>query len=358
MNRTPEEKLFDHLSEIDPALLDEAMELNSAEKLQEKVKTVPFTKGPLFRWTAAIAACLAIVLCILPLLQNTTPPPGGEQPNTPPMLYDPTWPTWPTNPSQPITPSIPSESLDPPWITAGTNISIESADMLNYYSAIYLLAQQNTVNFTSAGSNSGYGLTLLDTLDTTEPPANTESPQVNPPADPTVPPYTEDDYYEYPIDPNAQFHLTQVIFFRFNLTGDGFLAQTLGTGIVDAVITDFDIFGDYLITFKNGDKYFSCLTNGYSPSEFEFSTHKYIKDFNVVKNGRQTNYRFAVNLNGNMQVDHFECDYFDYFAPDNNPDGVLPVVGETYIADTDLTFTIDQLETYFQNIQFPTQTEQ
>ena len=390
MNRTPEEKIFDHLSEIDPALLDEAMELDSAEKLQ---KTIPFTQRPAFRWTAAIAACLAFLLCILPLLQNAAPLPGGEQPNTPPMLYDPTWPTRPTNPSQPGNPTVPGESLDPPWITPGTNLSIDSADMLNYYSAIYLLSRQYQADLTAADSSSGYGLTLLSELDNTEPPygdipiystpsstmppdvdyddpeppppppwenepenteppANTEGPPVNPPTDSSIPSYTEDDYYEYPIDPNTQFHLTQVIFFRFNLTGDGFLAQTLGTGIVDAVITDFDIFGDYMVTFKNGDKYFSCLTNGHGPSEFEFSTHKYIEGFNVVKNGRQTNYRFAVNLDGNMQVDHFECDYFDYFNP-GNPDGIMQVVGETYIANTDLTFTIDQLESYFRSLKIP-----
>ena len=390
MNRTPEEKLFDHLSEIDPALLDEAMELDSAEKLQ---KTVPFTQKPAFRWTAAVAACLAILLAILPILQTGAPLNGGEQSNTPPMLYDPTWPTRPSTPNNPTDPTDPNETLDPPWLVVGTNLSIDSADMLNYYSAIYLLAQ----NSTGTGASSSGGFPLWDPMDNTEPPygdipiystpsstmppdvdydypeppppppweleseyteppANTEGPPVTPPTPPTTPPNTEDDYYEYPIDPDTQFHLTQVIFFRIQLSGDGFLAQTLGTGIVDVVITDFDIFGDYMITFKNGDKYLSCLTNGYGPSEFEFSTHKYIEGFSIIKNGRQINYRFLVTLDGNMQVDHFECDYWDYFNP-GNPDGIMPVVGETYIANTDLTFTIDQLETYFRSFKAPTQSE-
>lgn len=396
MTPTPEEKLFDYLSEIDDKLLQEAMELDSAEKLPEEAKIIPFTQRPAFRWTAAIAACLAILLCLSPLLQTFTSLRRGEQSNTPPLLYDPTWPTRPTNPSQPVTPSIPSESLDPPWITAGTNISIESADMLNYYSAIYLLAQQNTVNFTSAGSTSGYGLTLLDTpynteppygdipiystpsstmpppadtftepeigdepyctmppppweLETeyTEPPANTEGPPVAPSTEYTIPEDAEIFYYEF--DPNATFHISKVIFFRIQLSGNGFLAQTLGTGIVDVVITDLGI-SEPMITLKNGDKYLSCLFNGGNDTFFEFSTHKYIEGFSIVKNFRQENYAFVVTLDGKLQADYFECQVFGY---GNNPDGVLPIVGETYIAETDLSFTIDQLESYFQSFKTP-----
>lgn len=375
MNRTPEEKLFDYLENVDEDFLVEAMDIDSAEKLEKSKKVPLWIHRPAFRWTAVVAACLAILLCILPLLQSFAPVGGGEQPNTPPMLYD---PTWPSQPSTPTAPTQPNESLDPPWEVVGTNISIESADMLHYYSAIYLLSQQYQANLTASGSSSGNGLTLLDEPDigdepyctmpsspweleteppgNTEPPMNTEGPAVEPSTEYTAP-VDNENYYYYEIDPKATFHISKVVFFRIQLSGDGFLAQTLGTGIVDVVITDFEIWGDLMITFKNGDKYLSCLTNGHSAYEFEFSTHKYIEGFYVVKDGRHINYRFVVTLDHNIQVDHFECDYWDYFNP-GNPDGIIPLVGETYIADTDISFTIGDLESHFRNIQIPNQTEQ
>ena len=388
MNRTPEEKLFDHLSEIDPALLDEAMELDSAEKLQ---KTVPFTQKPAFRWTAAVAACLAILLAILPILQTGAPLNGEEQPNTPPMLYEPTWPTCPSTPNNPTDPTDPNETLDPPWLVVGTNLSIDSADMLNYYSAIYLLAQ----NSTGTGASSSSGFPLWDPMDNTEPPygdipiystpsstmpppadtftepeigdepyctmppppweleseyteppANTQRPPVPPPPPPPPPP---DELYYYENDPDTVFHLSKVIFFRIYLSGEGFLTDKVGSGVVDVVITDFEIFGDYMITFKNGDRYYSCLTDGKSHTEYRFTAHKYIEGFQVVKNLALQDHRFYVTLDGNGQVTHFECGYFE--------EGERPVLGQTYTANVNETFTIDQLETYFRSFKAPTQSE-
>ena len=388
MNRTPEEKLFDQLSNIDINLLNEAMEIDSAEKLPKSKKAIPFTQKITFRMAVAAAACFAIILGILSITNPKTPDSGDSQLDAPPHFAE---PSWPTQPSEPSIPPFPSEALDPPWELAGTNISIESADMLNYYSAIYLLSQQYQSTLTTAGSSSGYGLTLLDALENTEPPyddfsfggiyteppegnvpvdettepknvpppppdwddiyteppANTEGPPVEPSTEYTIPEDAEIYYYHF--DPNATFHLSNVIFFRIQLSGDGFLSQTLGVGIVDVVITDIGI-SEPLITLRNGDKYLSCLLNGGNDTFFEFSTHKYIEGFSIVKNFRQENYSFVVTLDGNMQADHFECQVFGY---GNNPDGIMPIVGETYIADTDLTFTIDQLETYFRTVKIP-----
>ena len=299
------------------------------------------------------------------------------------MLYDPTWPTRPsapTTPSNPTIPSIPIESLDPPWENIGTNLSIESADMLNYYSAIYLLARQST----GTGASSSYGLPLLDELDMPEPPAdifsepsiggepyctmplpppewgygydtdntdppggNTEGPPVNPPTEPTQRP---DEFYYYDIDPNAAFHLSKVIFFRIYLSGEGYLTQQIGSGVVDVVITDFDIFGDYMITFKNGDKYYSCLTDGKSRTEYRFTAHKYIEGFQVVKNLALQDHRFNVQFDENGQSIYFACGYFE--------EGECPVLGQTYIANVSEDLTLGELESYFRNIQPPTQTEQ
>lgn len=389
MNHTPEEKLSNYLSEIDKDLLDEATALDSAEKLQKHRKIIPFTQKSILRLAVAAMICIILLASILPILRSPTIPAGESQPDLPPQIHVvPTWPGVPTPPTNPAEPTIPVESLDPPWLAVGTNLSIDSADMLNYYSAIYLLAQ----NSTGTGFSSSTGFPLWDPIDNTEPPygdipiystpsstmppdvdydypeppppppweydpdnteppVNTEGPPVAPSTEYTIPEDAEIFYYNF--DPNATFYLSKVIFFRIQLSGNGFLAQTLGTGIVDVVITDLGVC-EPMITLKNGDKYLSCLLNGGGDTFFEFSTHKYIEGFSIVKNFRQENYAFVATLDGNMQADHFECQVFGY---GNNPDGIMPVVGETYIANTDLTFTIDELETYFRSFKAPTQSE-
>jgi len=375
MNRTPEEKLSDYLADIDQGLLDEAMAVDSAEKLQKARKILPFSQKSLLRLAVAAMICVILLASILPILRSPAPPAGAGQLDVPPSLMEPTWGTRPTDPTTPLDstiPSIPIESLDPPWEIVGTNVSIDSADMLNYYSALYLLSQQHQTSLTAAGSSSGYSLTLLDELDipidetypqfpaddlplpetepsewgsgydtdNTEPPDTTEGPPIAPSTQPTEP---KDEFYYYDIDPSAQFHLSKVLFFRIYLSGDGYLTQKIGSGVVDVVITDFDIFGDYLITFKNGNSYYSCLTDGKSPTEYRFTAHKYIQGFQVVKNLALQDHRFNVQFDENGQATYFSCNYFE--------EGECPVLGKTYIAEVSENLTLAELEEYFRSVK-------
>ena len=161
----------------------------------------------------------------------------------------------------------------------------------------------------------------------------------------------------YPFDRNKVFTVTMVTYFTVELKDEnGFLAQKLGgTGLVEVVVTqnDLDVMG-YMITFKKGDKYYSCLMNGasYDPAshktEREFSTHKYIDGFNLVKNKEQENYTFIVHYEGSKVVG-FECDIFNEVPLKNNVDEITFVDDRCVVIFTKQYFTVDQLEAYIKN---------
>ena len=375
------EKMSDFLAEIDQDLLDAAMSADTPEKLaqykNEQHKKQTFYQKPALIRIAAVAACFAILVSIFAWLKKDTNPLDAEvEPEGPPVLQG----NVPTVPSKPY---IPDDSFEdvPPWVGMETeNLTIQSVDMLYYYAAVCLLARQSQTTPTAMtdGSNKVQLLTVpTDTepsgiidytppinteppdgvappqppqwdigsdVDTTEPPpGNTEGPPVQPPTQPATEP--EGEIYYYEIDPNDIFYISAVSFFRIELSGDGFLAGEIGTGIVDVVISNA-IWGDHIITFKNGDNYFSCLTNGHSFNGMEFSTHKYIEGYNVVKNFRQENACFNVAFGVDGQIELFEECYTGF--------ALHPVIGKTYVAQVDAFFTIDELESFFRNAVNPT----
>ena len=140
--------------------------------------------------------------------------------------------------------------------------------------------------------------------------------------------------------------------FQIELTDkNGFLASKLGLGLVDVVITEECIWGDSLITFRNGDKFFSCLSNGWSLNGetggwmWDFSTHKYVEGFNIVKNFEQENYAFYIDMNAEGQAFAFECrgaQNGGYRADQN-----VEVVSSTSISNQGSSYTIAELEDYF-----------
>lgn len=236
--------------------------------------------------------------------------------------------------SQEETPSAPSEDTtsntvpnNPPTIEA--DYYIDSIDKINFYSAKKIINDNSLLPFgLSASGFSSPKILLLN-----------------------------NNYTEYPIDRNKVFTATMVTYFTINLNDErGFLAQKLGgTGLVEVVVTENDIeeLGQ-MITFKRNDKYYTCFMNGQDNDpnsnrvSREFSSHKYIEGFNIIKNKEQENYKFFVHYEGSKVIG-FEC---------------LPVqsIGANYVADDVTfiedfcivlyirqTFTIDELEVYFKN---------
>jgi len=164
-------------------------------------------------------------------------------------------------------------------------------------------------------------------------------------------------YVEYPIDRNKVFTITMVTYFTIQLSDEkGFLAQKLGgTGLVEVVVTqnNIDDLGQ-MITFKREEKYYTCFANGgdydtdLNNSSSEFSSHKYIDGFNIVKNFEQENYKFTVHYDGSKVIG-FECAPFHSVPTNYTVDDITFIEDFCIVLYTKQTFTIDELEVYFKN---------
>ena len=164
-------------------------------------------------------------------------------------------------------------------------------------------------------------------------------------------------YAEYPIDRNKVFTTTMVTYFTIELNDEkGFLAQKLGgTGLVEVVVTqnNIDDLGQ-MITFKREEKYYTCFANGgYNDPDsdkmgHEFSSHKYIEGFNIIKNKEQENYKFTVHYDGSRVIG-FECAPFHSVPTNYAVDNVTFIEDFCVVLYTKQTFTIDELELFFKN---------
>lgn len=230
------------------------------------------------------------------------------------------------NPSEPSdnTPSTPIPS-DPP--VTETDYYINSIDKINFYAAKKIIDEKSLLPVVMRNNLFSTPNTLL----------------------------LNQNYAEYPIDRNKIFTITMVTYFTIELNDEkGFLAQKLGgTGLVEVVVTknNIDYVGE-LITFKRGDRYYSCLQNGNgydtdtNIANSEFSSHKYIKGFNIIKNKEQENYAFTVHYDG-TKVIGFECAPFHNSPSHYTVDDVTLIEDFCVVLFTKQTFTIEELEVYF-----------
>lgn len=336
------EKLSQELGNIDNELLDAAWEIDNAQKLKAYGKK----KTPPFRWVA-VAACAAMLALVILITGIPQRPNDGP---TLPIVHSSGRPHKQPDGNQP--PVI----LKPPVFDMETNLQVNSIDKLNYYAALRVL--EDTPAPVKYGLSAGnYGITFLTNgsgIDLPEitVPGNTEGPPVNTsPSSPTDP--SEDIVY-YELNPNEPFYVNNISMFQIQLTdANGFLASKLGLGIVDIVITEDCIWGESLITFRNGEKFYSCLTNGWSlneqtrESQWDFSTHKYIEGFYIVKNGVQENYAFEIFMDAEGQATEFICREAQNggYRPDQN----VKIASTTVISTEGGSYTIADLENYFNN---------
>ena len=136
----------------------------------------------------------------------------------------------------------------------------------------------------------------------------------------------------------------------------GFLAQKLGgTGTVEVVVTENDIEDmGQMITFKRDDEYYTCFMNRQDNDldsgkvNREFSSHKYIDGFHIVKNFEQENYTFTVRYDGSRVVG-FDSAIFGGVPQIYAVDDVTFIEDFCVVLYTKQTFTIDELEVYFKN---------
>lgn len=239
----------------------------------------------------------------------------------------------PSNPEEEI-PSEPSDDTpsniipNNPPITE-TNYFIDSIDKINFYSAKKIINDTSLLPIgMSVSVFSAPNAVLLN-----------------------------NNYAEYPIDRNKVFTTTMVTYFTIELNDEkGFLAQKLGgTGLVEVVITEnnIDDLGQ-MITFKREEKYYTCFANGgYNDPDsdrmgYEFSSHKYIDGFNIVKNLEQENYKFTVHYDGSKVIG-FECAPFHSVPTNYAVDNVTFIEDFCIVLYTKQNFTIDELEVYFKS---------
>ncbi len=225
--------------------------------------------------------------------------------------------------------NTPSDSASSTPPVTETNYFIDSIDKINFYSAKKIISEKSL--FPIGMSNNVFSSPNIIMLNNT--------------------------YTENPIDRNKIFTTTMVTYFTIELNDKkGFLAQKLGgTGLVEVVVTknNIDDLGE-MITFKREEKYYTCFANGgdYDPdsnkSSSEFSSHKYIDGFNIIKNLEQENYRFTVHYDGSKVIG-FECAPFHSVPTNYAVDDVTFIEDFCIVLYTKQTFTIDELEVFFKN---------
>lgn len=337
------EKLFQELGNVDSDLLDAAWEIDDAQKLLAYEKTKRKKQTP---WVS-VAACAAVLVLTITMTGI---------PKRPAVTSDPSIPKTQLGGENDLV------NLNPPVPEEVINLQINSIDKLNYYAAMRILAGTPAATIQTAVGGS-YGISLFTNLSDTDiieqPPTpdttgleETQGPPIQ--TNPTYPTDPWEDIYYYELDPDQSFYVNKVSMFQIELTDEnGFLASKLGLGIVDVVITEDCIWGDSMITFRNGELFFSCLSNGWHRDQetwgcqWDFSTHKYIEGFYIVKNFAQENYSFYVDVDASGQARALECRESQNggYRADQN----VKVVSSTILSNEGGQFTIAELEEYFNN---------
>lgn len=301
MKENKAEKIYLALSEAEDDLLREAEETDSREKLNGKsaADSGKTRRKRIVRTVSAVAACLAVVLTVTfvaPLLKKDT---------------------------------------IPAWITAAEGGKLDCFDAVNYYGAKTLLMREAGIDPESAG-------TVKQTAFLPAPPSFRFLSATGAEEETK----SDEDIIYYEIDPNERFRITKVLAFQIGLTDpEGFLAKRLGTGIVDVVITESNL--ETMITFHAHGKYYTCLMNGCGGTYYQFSTHKYIEGFNIVKNFEQVNYAFAIDI-ADGRVTGFTCS--GGYGSDCPPDRAFVVEGSDYMKKVNGSFTVPELEGIISNL--------
>ena len=340
------EKILRAIGQIDDDMIEDAV-------IQPGRKKQQFVRTPASRGAVAIAACFVLIIGLVFSMSNWANP-NDEGPGIP------------TEPSTPLKPNISDDSgtLLPPNVQGNKpGLQINGLDQLSYYAAVRMI--EDTPKLTNQRlTGGGYQITLLDFGHDTDireypPEPETTGPHETqgPPAatNPSKPPVVGEDIYYYELEPDQPFYINKVSMFQIELTDEnGFLASKLGLGIADVVILEDCIWGENMITFRNGDNFYSCLSDGGGILRKDFSTHKFVEGFFIVKNIAQENYGFYIDLDAEGQAIAFECGERENGG--NRVDQNVKIVSTTAISNEGRSFTVSELETYFNTGKVPEDT--
>ncbi len=306
------QELFDAMGELESSMVEQAYVVDSAEKLKSLCEAEAETgrrrvrpvRG-VHRRVAVICASVAVVLGItlglfaLPSLWGS----GGNLEEFPLLSPD----------QQEEQPSL---GWDDILANATGEIVINNLDKLNYYAAMWLMGGAEsdvmqgaapqpiplTLTEGEIGYDNGYA---VDTPPVEELPPEEQSPTLDNPQPSQGSGssiggeyWVGDKVVYYALEPSDRYTIDEVLSFQIEISDPaGFLASRIGTGVVDVVITSNNL--EPMITFRNGNLFYSCLISGGGNGRMHFSTHKYIEGFYIVKNLEQDNFAFNVTMDKN-----------------------------------------------------------
>ena len=206
------------------------------------------------------------------------------------------------------------------------NVKINSLDKLNFYAVKKAIAENGTV-LLSGSSGKPKAAALANRLNFGL--LNLAGPAVT------------------DINPDSEFTITMYSYFTVTLNDTGgFLAQKLGgTGSAEVVITRNSF--NNMITFKKGERYYSCLQTSLTEKAMSFSSQKYVNGFKLVENYEKENYEYTVYFEDDRVIG-INCGRFEgnggykYVADDIKLNGNF-----CFVIHKKQSFTAEQLEGLF-----------
>ena len=257
-----------------------------------------------------------------------------------------------TSQETPDSPPPTSEIVD---TTLGKSGLINSLSKWNYYAAKKTIADYGITPASYTFSDNSALATPIsnvyyDDSEYEQPPEGdipkeeTQSTETNRPQD-------TDDVRYYDLCDFGELTVERTVYFQMELTDEnGFLARQLGVGTIEVAVALGDYLADLsMITFRNGDKFYSCMYHGYyginektNAEIYAFAAYRYIDGFYYVKNLQYEHYEFYLEVGANG-VD-FYCKYQHTGEEDEQ---VQVIDGTSYCIDQKVTYTIEELEAYF-----------
>jgi len=206
------------------------------------------------------------------------------------------------------------------------NVKINSLDKLNFYAVKKAIAENEVVLLSNSSQKPKVATLANNTSFRLLNLANSTATSIN---------------------ANSTFTITMYSYFTITLNDTkGFLAQKLGgTGSVEVVITRNNF--NNMITFKKGERYYSCMQTSLTERAMSFSSHKYVNGFKLVENYDQENYEYTVYFEGDKVIG-INCGRFEgngnykYVADDIKFNDNF-----CFVIHKKQTFTAEQLEGLF-----------
>ncbi|MBE6634324.1 MAG: hypothetical protein E7620_08310 [Ruminococcaceae bacterium] len=308
-------RLSEQLGKVSEALLAEAISCDSAEAL-EKLQGKKRHRGVR---AAVIAAAILLLTASLALMLPLHRADREEE----------FAPASGASASAPSAPSLPGVE---------DSVVLDSLDKVNYYAALKILRNS------PQSASDPLSLTLPLANDESEDSAN-ESREETP-----EPPKGGIGMHDIAFE---QMRITKALYFTIQVTeSDTFLFERVGSGKVEVVATDLSIgINPYaMITFRNGERYFSCLSEMYDLESGlnYFQTHLYISGFSFCKDTTNGVSTFVLRCDLEKQTVSSLTWVPYHNIPTEAPRYPIEVHKESVrMAELNYTFTLWELDQYY-----------